>query len=68
MEFEEPRAAACEVELLAHAHQTPRTTFVVGQEEPKANLARRRALGPGRDEVDASPTALVCQSGGVGHH
>src|SRR5262249_52692837 len=23
MEFEEPRAAACEVELLAHAHQTP---------------------------------------------
>ena len=30
MEFEEPRAAACEVELLAHAHQTPSTTFVVG--------------------------------------
>jgi len=25
MEFEEPRAAACEVELLAHAHQTPST-------------------------------------------
>ena len=23
MEFEEPRAAACEVELLAHAHQMP---------------------------------------------
>src|SRR5215831_19114538 len=34
MEFEEPRAAACEVELLAHAHQTPSTTFVVGQGRP----------------------------------
>jgi hypothetical protein len=34
MEFEEPRAAACEVELLAHAHQTPSTTFVVGHFRP----------------------------------
>ena len=34
MEFEEPRAAACEVELLAHAHQTPSTTFVVGYFRP----------------------------------
>jgi hypothetical protein len=38
-------------------------------------LGRRRgrrkqvtAMGPGRDGVDASPTALVCQSGGVSHH
>ena len=34
MEFEEPRAAACEVELLAHAHQTPSTTFVVSHFRP----------------------------------
>ena len=34
MEFEEPRAAACEVEFLAHAHQTPSTTFVVGHFRP----------------------------------
>ena len=25
-------------------------------------------MGLGRDGVDASPTALMCQSGGVGHH
>jgi hypothetical protein len=30
MEFEEPRAGACEVELLAHAYQTPSKTLVVG--------------------------------------
>ena len=52
MEFEEPRAAACEVELLAHAHQTPSTTFVVGQEEPKADPARRTALGRGCAKSD----------------
>jgi hypothetical protein len=34
MEFEIPRAAACEVALLAHAHQTPSTTFVVGHFRP----------------------------------
>ena len=34
MEFEQPHAAACEVELLAHAHQTPGTTFVVGHFRP----------------------------------
>jgi hypothetical protein len=40
MEFEEPRAAACEVELLAHAHQTPSTAFVVGHFRPGAQGPR----------------------------
>jgi hypothetical protein len=31
-------------------------------------MDRVSALGPGCDGVDASPTALVCQSGGVCHH
>jgi hypothetical protein len=39
MEFEEPPAAACEVELLAHARQTPSTTFLVGQIETPAMTA-----------------------------
>ena len=34
MEFEEPRPAACEVEFLAHAHQSSSTTFVVGHFRP----------------------------------
>ena len=33
-----------------------------------SDTRRGSGLGPGRDGVDASPTALVCQSGGVSHH
>ena len=53
MEFEEPRAAACEVELLAHAHQTLSTTFVVGHFRPT-----RPVLLAGSRRLPASPSVL----------
>src|SRR5215469_8145176 len=51
MEFEEPRAAACEVEFLAHAHQTPSTTFVVGHQRRLTDADCKSGLPP-RPTVD----------------
>ena len=60
MEFEEPRAAACEVELLANAHQTPdvRCGSKAGIVEHDA-----RGLGYSRSYPDSGPALAGARHG-----
>src|SRR5215472_14261517 len=67
MEFEEPRAAACEVEFLAHAHQTPSTTFV--RSASRARSARHRGRRqPTRASTPPKPIVLAVGSWRRGKH